>query len=107
MKRRYWVRSGISEEFDLRQQRLLKKVLEAVHYYYAELYQTKACYDQPLSLSMLMKLTGCSGVAVLSAVRVLANSHEEGQGIPPLVYDRVTSGRNACHRPFRIFLRDP
>jgi hypothetical protein len=102
--RREYIRSGIFEELDSRQQRLLKIVLDAIKYYYQKLYRTSAKYDQPLSLSMLMQLTNRSGSSVLSAVRILANTIENADTEPPIHYDRV-SARNGAHRPYRIFLK--
>ena len=103
IKRRY-VRSGVEEMLDQRQQQLLDHVLLAIREYYGNLYRTRSIYDRPLSLSRLMKLTNRSGDAVMKAVRILANSVAENESQPPLFYDRVTS-KKAGHRPYRIFLR--
>ena len=106
MNRRVWIRSGIEEELDERQQRLLDLVIEKIRFYYAELYQTKTCYQYPLSLSLLMKLTKRNSYAVLSALRVLANTIDKSRGgEPSIFYNRTKSERNKVHRPYRIFLR--
>ena len=104
MRKRIFVRSGVEEEFDARQQRLLDHVLQAVERYYRDLHRTRSMYEQPLSLSILMRLTRRSGDAVLKAVRILANSVAEDERQPPLFYDRIRA-RHCAHRPYRIFLR--
>lgn len=104
MKRRTYIRSGVVEELDQRQERLMQTVLEAVRTYYRELYRTKPKYDHPLSLSILMQLTNRSGSSVMNAVRILANSVVPGEDLPPLIYDR-TQTRKGVQRPYRIFLR--
>jgi len=106
MEKRLWIKSGIVEELDARQVRLLRLVHEQIVFYYRELYGTRPCYQYPLSLSRLMKLCKRSGSAVSLALRYLANtipcgSHEE----PTIHYDRVPSLKNKSHRPYRIFLR--
>ena len=106
MRTRIWIRSGITEELDQRQQQLVNHVLSKINLYYDKLYQTEPRFQHPLSLSQLMRLTKRNGTAVVSAIRILANSvetdrHEE----PPIYYDRVRSGKNASHRPYRIYLR--
>lgn len=105
MKRRIWVRSGVTEELDQRQQRLLDLVYDRIVFYYRELYQTRPCYQHPLCLSRLMKLCSRNSYAVISAVRLLANSVAEGEHEPRVIYDRISSEKNASHRPYRIFLR--
>lgn len=105
MQKRAWVQSGIIEEFDARQCRLQSLVLAKIRFYYAELYQTRSAYRYPLSLSRLARMCNRSKPMALSAVRVLANTRMEGEEDPPIVYDRVSSGRNAAHRPYRIFLK--
>ena len=107
MPTRVWIRSGIEEEIDARQQRLLDLVLEKVRYYYMELHLTRSCYQYPLSLAMLMRLTKRNSYTVISAVRLLSNSCVKGSGDePPIYYDRAESQRNRSHRPYRIFLRE-
>ena len=105
MRRRTWVRSGISEELDERQQRLLDWVMNRIEHYYAVLHNTRPCYAQALSLSRLMKLCGRNGLAVTLAVKILANSIEEGEQSPPIWYERVPSERHPAKRFYRIFLR--
>lgn len=105
MQQRTWVRSGISEDFDKRQQRLLDLVHSKIVYYYRELYQTKLCYAYPLSLARLAKLCKRSGASVAMAVRVLANTVTPGVSEPVITYDRQNSLKNKSHRPYRIFLR--
>jgi hypothetical protein len=106
IERRVWIRSGVVEELDEKQIRLMRLVYEKVRFYYRELYRTRPCYSHPLSLSRLMKLCNRSGHAVATALRYLANtipagSHEE----PPIFYDRAQAQKNKSHRPYRIFLR--
>ena len=105
MKERIWVRSGVVEEMDIRQERNLSLVLEKIRLYYSELYQTKDCYKYPLSIKTLMKLTNRSGSQVLHAVRILANTVLQGEHLPLITYDRINSEKNATHRPYRIYLR--
>lgn len=106
MQRRRWIESGIIECLDESQVRLLELVLEQIHYYYRELYGTRPCFRHPLSISRLKKLCNRSGTAIASAVRYLANSVPlGGYDTPPIYYDRVVSGRNPSHRPYRIYLR--
>ncbi len=106
MRQRKWIGTGYVESFDIRQQRLLDLVLETVRHYYAELYETRACYRYPLTLSRLMKLCNRSGLRVLMAVRILSYSVDvEAETEQPLVYERVSSQNNAMHRPYRIYLR--
>ena len=94
------------EEVDAKQQRLLQLVLEQIQHYYRHLYQTRPCYQYPLSLSRLMKLCQRSSHAVASTLRLLANTVPEGShDQPPVYYDRARSQKNKSHRPYRIFLR--
>jgi hypothetical protein len=106
MQKRVWIKSGIVEELDERQIRLINLVQEKIVFYYQELYRTRPRYQYPLSLSRLLKLCNRSSHAVSTALRYLANtvpvgSHEE----PPIFYDRRSAVRNKSHRPYRIFLR--
>jgi len=106
IERRVWIRSGIVEELDERQQRLMGLVLEKIKLYYATLYRTRPCYRYPLSLSRLMQLSNRSSTAVMTAIRYLAHTIPYGsQTEPPVYYDRGKSTRNNTHRPYRIFLR--
>lgn len=105
MRRRAWVRSGIVEEIDARQQRLLDLVLDRISYFYRELHGTRPCYAHPLSLSRLMRLCRRNSLAVTQAVRLLANSVEDGQRTPTIWYERVASERHPAKRYYRIFLR--
>ncbi len=105
MKERIWVRSGVVEIIDKRQEQNLELVLGKIRFYYSELYQTKNRYKHPLSLKSLMKLTNRSGSQVLNAVRILANTVLKGEKKPAITYDRICSERNSTHRPYRIFLR--
>jgi len=107
MEKRIWIRSGIVEVLDQRQVRLLKLVYDKIAYYYKKLYQTRPCYQYPLSLSRLMRLCHRSAHTVSLAIKYLANtipfgSHEQ----PPIYYDRIASQKNKSHRPYRIFLRE-
>jgi hypothetical protein len=106
MEKRVWIRSGVVEELDVKQVRLIELVLEKIEFYYRELHGTRPCYRYPLSLSRLMKLTNRSGSAVTHALHILANtipfgSHTE----PPVFYDRTSAQKNKTHRPYRIHLR--
>ena len=106
IERRVWIRSGIVEELDERQQRLMRLVLEKIRFYYARLYRTRPCYQHPLSLWRLMQLSNRSSTAVMTAIRYLAHAIPVGSNAePPIYYDRGRSTRNATHRPYRIFLR--
>ena len=106
MEKRVWIRSGIVEELDEKQVRLLSLVLEKIEYYYKALYRTRLCYQYPLSLSRLMKLCNRSGSAVGVALRYLANTVPFGsKEEPPIHYDRIAAQKNKSHRPYRIFLR--
>lgn len=93
------------EDFDSRQQRLLSLVQMKVEEYYRDLYQTRSKYQYPLSLSRLARLCNRSKPAVLAAIRILANSITQDGGEPVIIYDRISSGKNASHRPYRIFLK--
>ncbi len=106
MEKRLWIKSGVVEELDEKQIRLLNRVLEKIAYYYKELYRTRPCYQYPLSLSRLMKLCNRSGHAVSLALRYLANTVPVGSNEEPSIsYDRVAAQKNKSHRPYRIFLR--
>lgn len=106
MRKRRWLGTGLVESFDLKQQRLLDLVLEKSRYYYAQLYETRDCYQHPLSLSRLMRLCQRNGLSTLMAVRVLSHSVDvESEAEPPLIYERDQSEKNATRRPYRIFLR--
>ena len=106
MEKRVWVRSGVVEELDAKQSRLIHLVLEKVAFYYGHLYRTRPCYQYPLSLSRLMKLCKRSSQAVTLALRILANTVPQGsQAEPPIFYDRIGAQKNKSHRPYRIFLR--
>lgn len=105
MQKRTWIRSGIVEELDIRQQRLLALVLERIRHFYRELYRTRLCYQHPLNLRRLAKMCRRNNAAVLGAVRILANTVAEGQAEPEVTYARGRSERNKSHRPYQIFLR--
>ena len=106
MEKRVWIKSGIIEELDQRQLRLLELVYEKIVFYYQKLYQTRPCYQYPLSLSRLMKLCKRSSHAVSLALRYLANTVPFGtHGPPPIYYDRTSAMKNRSHRPYRIFLK--
>lgn len=106
MQQRVWIKSGIVEELDEKQIRLINLVYEKIVLYYRELYRTRPCYQYPLSLSRLMKLSRRSGHAVATALRYLANTVPVGSKEQPKVfYDRRHSQKNHAHRPYRIFLR--
>ena len=105
IEKRIWIKSGIVEELDKRQSQLLKLVYAKIQYYYKHLYQTRACYQYPLSLSRLMKLCNRSGTAVSAGLRYLANTVPADSKTRPLIhYDRIASERNPSHRPYRIWL---
>jgi hypothetical protein len=104
--KRVWIRSGIVEELDEKQVRLLDLVHEKIEFYYKDLYGTRPCYRHPLSLSRLMRLCRRSGQAVGTALRYLANTIPLGsESDPPVYYDRIRTVRNKSHRPYRIFPR--
>jgi len=106
IQKRIWIRSGIVEELDQRQIRLLDLVYEKIVFYYQKLYRTRPCYQYPLSLSRLMKLCHRSSHAVTTAIRYLANTVPVGSSAEPSIYyDRVQAQKNKSHRPYRIFLR--
>lgn len=106
MQKRVWIKSGVVEELDQRQVRLLELVYEKIVFYYEVLYRTRPCYQYPLSLSRLMKLCNRNSQAVTLALRYLANTVPEGSKPEPVIfYDRVGSVKNKSHRPYRIFLR--
>ena len=106
MQKRIWIRSGIVEELDEKQIRLMELVEEKIVYYYKALYRRQSRYRYPLSLSRLMKLCNRSSFAVTTALRYLANTVQVGsEKEPPVYYDRIKAERNNAHRPYRIFLR--
>jgi hypothetical protein len=106
MQKRVWIRSGIVEELDSKQEDLLKLVLAKIEFYYRELHGTRPVFQYPLSLSRLMKLCNRNSYAVSTALKYLANTVPFGStGEPPIYYDRISAQRNHSHRPYRIFLR--
>ena len=103
--KRIWIRSGIVEELDASQQRLLEHVLGKIRYYYREVHGTKPCHLYPLTLTRLRRLCNRSSNSVLNAVRILANTVSYGIDEEPIIYyDRVKSEKNSSHRPYRIFI---
>src|ERR1041385_7010993 len=107
IQKRVWIKSGIIEDLDEKQVRLLKLVREKIEFYYKELHGTQPCYRHPLSLSRLMKLCKRSSYAVSLALRYLANTVPAGSETEPSIYyDRARSSKNKSHRPYRIFIRD-
>lgn len=101
-----WIKSGIVEELDEKQTRLLALVHEKIAFYYRVLHGTRPCFKYPLSLSRLMKLCNRSSHAVTTALRYLANTIPPGSDAePPIYYDRISAQKNKTHRPYRIFLR--
>lgn len=106
LEQRIWIRSGVVEDLDQRQSALLELVLAQIKYYYRDLYQTRPCFQYPLSLSRLMKLCNRSSSAVTLAIRYLANTVPHGSNrLPEVFYDRISSERHKARRPYRIFLR--
>ncbi len=106
IQKRVWIKSGIVEELDEKQCRLIGLVYSNIVLYYRKLYRTRPCYQYPLSLSRLMKLCNRSSYAVSMALRYLANTVPlESKEAPPIFYDRRSAVRNKSHRPYRIFLR--
>jgi hypothetical protein len=106
LEKRVWIKSGVVEELDAKQQRLINLVHEKIIFYYRHLYRTRPCYQYPLSLSRLMKLCNRSGHAISTALRYLSNTVPLGsKERPPVYYDRAQSQKNKTHRPYRIFLR--
>ena len=106
VEKRVWIKSGVVEELDQKQVRLLNLVYEKIVVYYRELYRTRPCYRYPLSLSRLMKLCNRGSVTVSLALRYLANTVPAGSHESPRIYyDRVSATKNKSHRPYRIFLR--
>lgn len=99
MMQRTWVRSGIVEDFDVRQGRLLALVLTRVREHYAN------DGAPPLSLARLMRLCRRNSLAVTLAVKILANSIADGERMPALWYERVPSRRHPAKRHYRITLR--
>jgi len=107
MQKRVWIRSGVVEDLDAKQVRLINLVQKKIVFYYKHLYGTRPCYRYPLSLSRLMKLCHRSGHTVSTALRYLANTIPVGSDEePPIFYDRRSAVRNKSHRPYRIFLRE-
>jgi hypothetical protein len=77
IEKRVWVKSGIVEELDEKQARLLRLVYEKIAFYYRHLYQTRWCYQYPLSLFRLMKLCNrnhCHPVEKLASLRNMFQS---------------------------------
>lgn len=106
IEQRVWIKSGVVEELDEKQIRLLHLVLEKIGFYYRELHGTQPRYQYPLNLSRLMKLCNRSGSAITMALRYLANTVPLGSTAePPIFYDRKSAMKNKSHRPYRIFLR--
>lgn len=106
LQKRVWIRSGIIEELDEKQARLLELVLEKIRLYYRELHQTRLSFQYPLNLSRLKKLCNRSNHSVTAAIRYLANTVPFGSNEePPIFYDRIGAAKNKSHRPYRIFLR--
>ena len=106
IQKRIWIRSGIVEDLDRRQVRLLELVQSKIELYYGQLYQTRPCFRYSLSLSRLAKLCRRSDATIASAIKYLANTVPVGSSARPAIYyDRVPSERNPSHRPYRIFLR--
>ena len=106
IQRRIWIRSGVVEELDAKQERLIELVYVKIVFYYHDLHGTRPCYRYPLSLSRLMKLCNRSSQSVTLSLRILANTIPQGSHAePPVFYDRVGAQKNKSHRPYRIFLR--
>jgi len=106
IERRIWIRSGIVEELDARQRRMLEHVLEKIRFYYRELHGTRPCYQKPLSFKQLRKLCNRNSPSLQHALCVLANTVPYGsKEEPPIYYDRIMSGKNGSHRPYRIWIR--
>src|ERR1041385_4475099 len=94
IEKRVWVKSGIVEELDEKQARLLRLVYEKVVFYYRHLYQTRWRYQYPLSLFRLMKLCNRNSQAITNALRLLANTIPVGSDSrPPIYYDRNGIGQ--------------
>lgn len=106
VRKRMWIRSGIVEQLDQRQVKLLELVYSKIDLYYRDLYQKRPCYKYPLSLWRLAKLCRRSGSTIASAIKYLANTVPVGSTTRPAIYyDRISSERNPSHRPYRIFIR--
>ena len=106
MQRRMWIRSGIIEELDVKQERLLVHIEEVIQSFYGQSLERRGLH--PLTVSRLMRLSKRSGSSVTAALRLLANSiPEKTTERPRIYYDRIRSEKNASHRPYRIFLRPP
>ena len=108
MHRRKWIESGIVEELDQKQVRLLALVYKKIKHYYNKLHKTKACYSHPLSLSCLMKLTNRNSYQVTLALKYLANTIPiKSKTRKPLIsYRRIQSETDKTHRPYQIFLNN-
>lgn len=105
--KRVWIRSGIIEELDEKQVRLLELVHAKIVFYYTDLHGTRPCYRYPLSMSRLMRLCRRNGQAVSTALHYLANTVPVGsESEPAIYYDRARGGKNKSHRPYRILIRD-
>lgn len=106
LQKRVWIKSGVIEELDAKQTRLLALVQQKIVFYYTTLHGTRPCYRYPLSLSLLKRLCNRSNQAVTQALHYLANTVPAGsQDEPPIYYDRIGAAKNKSHRPYRIFLR--
>ena len=107
MQKIKWVDSGVVEDLDKRQVRLHKLVFEKIQHYYDKLFETKPCYDYPLSLHKLMKLTKRSSYQVTLALKYLANTIpvDSKRKRPLVFYRRISAEKNASHRPYQIFVR--
>ena len=107
LQKRVWIRSGIVEELDKKQVRLLNLVYEKIVFYYRELHGTRPRYRYPLSLWRLAKLCNRSNRTVVTALHYLANTIPVGSHTePPIYYDRTKAVKNKSHRPYRIFPRE-
>lgn len=107
IEKRIWIRSGIIEELDAKQMRLLNLVIEKIKYYYDKLYGTKPSLNYPLNLNRLKKLCHRNGQAVSMALKYLAHTIPLGSSSdPPIYYDRIKATKNNSHRPYRIYLRN-
>ena len=106
MEKRIWIKSGIVEELDTKQIRLIELVYEKIVFYYQKLHRTRSCHQYPLCLSRLAKLCNRNSQTVSLALRYLANTIPVGSTVQPSIYyDRVHAQKNKSHRPYRIFLR--
>jgi len=98
MKKRIWLGTGIVEILDKRQTALLDLVLSEVRRYYEE--STRYGITKPLNLTTLAKRCQRSHGVIINAVRLLANSVEVNQRIPPLTYKRLDYSQ--YRRPYVI-----